>query len=305
MKGAWLISIASLCAAACGPSGSSNGGMQTDVCASYATNYCNRLAACSTYRLSGLYGDVSACIERWKPICAARLQAPGTGLTTAQYGACAAAYTTASCADLLLAGWKPSACVAVGTLPAGAACGDNAQCSTGYCRTAYSQVCGICTALSPSGGTCTRSDDCEAGLGCVSPGTCIAPSPRGASCQTVPCDPRLVCINLICADPLPLDAACDPQDFGICNLETGLSCDSTTMRCAAETPVPIGGVCSTGIGGSVGFCTASSGCSTGGLCAAPSADGAACDTATSSSPCRYPAKCIASVCTVPDPSICH
>jgi hypothetical protein len=305
MKVLWLISIVSLCAAACGPSSSTSGGTQTDVCATYATNYCNRLAACSTYRLSGLYGDTNACIERWKPIFCARVSAPGSEFMPAQQAACAAAYTTASCDDLLLAGWKPAACVTIGRLAAGAPCGDNAQCSTGYCRTAFSAVCGICTALSPSGGTCTRSDDCEAGLGCVSPGTCIAPSPRGASCQTVPCDPRLVCINLICEDPLTLDAACDPQDFGICNLETGLYCDSTTMRCAADTPVPVGGVCSTGIGGSVGFCTASSACNTAGLCAAPSEDGAACDTSTSSSPCKYPAKCIGNVCVVPDPSICH
>jgi hypothetical protein len=301
MKIRLLISIVSLCAAACGPSGSTGGGTQTDVCASYATNYCNRLAACSTYRLGTLFGDVDGCIARMKPICATVLQAPGTGLDAATYGACATAYSTASCDDLLLAGWKPPACKATGTLAEGAACGHNAQCASGYCKVGYTQVCGTCTPLVASGGSCTRSEDCQEGLGCVSPGMCGAVAPLGAGCRTIPCDPRLVCINLICERRLTLDAACVPQDFGICDLDTGLYCDSATMRCAATTLAPNGASCTGGVG--VVACIAG-GCGVGTprVCEPATADGAACN---SELPCRYPAICVSAVCRVPDPTTCH
>jgi len=294
----FLIVVTVLGAIGCGPSsGSGKVGTQTEVCADYATSYCNRLATCSPYRVAQTFGDVTACVERLKPICASVLQAPGTGLTTEQYGACAAAYTSASCDDVLLASWVPAACAAKGTLADGAACGHNAQCTSGYCKHGFSQVCGTCAALVPSGGSCSRSEDCEAGLGCVSPGTCGATAARGASCRTVPCTPDMVCLNGTCSDRLAADAACVVQDYA-CNDDLGLYCDSQTLRCTAMTPVPVGGSCATGV-----IVCIAGGCSPNTqLCEAALADGAACNTEL---PCRYPAVCVSGTCRVSDPTTCH
>jgi len=295
-----LFATLAVCASgalACGPSGGTSVGTGADACVDYATNYCNRLAACSPFLLSKEFGDAQSCMARLEPICRAAAQAPGTALGREQSAACASAYSTASCDDLLNVDWQPDACAVKGSLADGAACGQGAQCASGHCKMDFDQVCGTCATLIASGGQCSRSEDCEAGLGCISPGTCGALSPRGASCRTKPCALDLTCIGGTCDSPLGLGAACVPAEYA-CNLELGLYCDSDTMRCVQGTLVATGGSCST-------FampCLASGSCGDTSVCEAPLADGAAC---ASTSQCLFPAVCVSGSCRSPDPTTCH
>ena len=80
-----LIVVTVLGAAGCGPSpGSGKVGTQTEVCADYATNYCDRLAACSPYRMAQMFGDVTACTDRMKPICGPVSPVPHQSFTIPQ-----------------------------------------------------------------------------------------------------------------------------------------------------------------------------------------------------------------------------
>jgi hypothetical protein len=292
-----LFLLVGLFATACGPSGSKSG-TQTDGCAAYATNYCNRLATCSPFLIQVQFGDVASCVARMQPLCGARMQAQGSGLGAAQVQACADAYPSAACEKVILVGWQPDACAVKGTLADGAACGHGAQCVSGYCRTPFTQVCGACTPLVPLGGGCSRIEDCAAPYACLNSGTCGALTPRGGGCRTTPCELDLECINLVCDSSPGAGAACENGIYD-CTDRLGLYCEPTTMRCTAETVVPTGGSCATGavICGSSGSCNPDTQ-----ICDAPVDDGAACD---STGRCRYPAVCVAGVCKAPDPTTCH
>jgi hypothetical protein len=285
---------------ACSPSSSESGASSVtavQACAESAHDYCGHLATCAPYFLS-TYGDVAACVARVQSVCASLLEASGTGLTPSQLQNCAKANASASCDDIATIGYQFTACQVSGSLIDGTACGDNSQCASGYCKMDFSQVCGVCAERGAVGSSCTRSENCQANLGCVSPSNCAALARLGASCATTPCLGRLACIGGVCKEPLTKGATCDPN-AAQCDLRLGLYCDSSTNSCAQYTLVSPGGDCSSSTG--ISICVPTNTCNSNSQCEAPIADGAAC---TSSEACSYPAQCVSGVCLRPEPTQC-
>lgn len=294
--------VAFATAMACSPSNSATNQTsltEDQACTEFATNFCSRLSGCSTFQLVTTFESAGACQARMKPICLSVLQAPGTGFTPDKYDGCAKSYASASCDDLLVFGFRPAACQVKGTLANGAACGDSAQCSSGYCTMDFFQVCGVCADPVAAGGPCSKSAQCQDGLVCLSPGTCVVPAKLGESCSNATCDGNLNCVDGLCAQPLAAGASCDPTQL-YCDTHLGLQCDSTTQRCVERPTAPIGANCTAGQ-----TCRASGSCNSAtGMCDSALADGAACN-AGDSLVCQYPAQCIGGVCARPDPSTCH
>jgi hypothetical protein len=240
------------------------------------------------------------CKIRMKPICLSLLQAPGTGFTPEKYDTCAKAYTTADCDELLVFGFRPAACQVQGTLASGAACGDGSQCISGFCAMDFFTVCGVCADPIAAGGKCSKSSQCQGDLGCVSPGTCTKLAKQGESCTSLPCAGGLKCMNGTCSSPLTAGTACDP-DKDYCDGQIGLQCDSAARKCVDLPTAAIGSTCS-----HFELCLASGYCNASGsptVCEAATNDGAACDLGNSE--CKYPAQCVAHVCTTPNAVNCR
>ena len=284
---------------ACGsPSGgSSSPSTDAEAAADIANHYCRRLDGCAHFDLEFLYGDLDACVARTTPLWSSTLRAQSTGLNRGNADACAKGYDTLDCDDVRFE--QPPACGVGGSLGDGFACGADSQCVNGYCKMDYFEACGTCASRLSVGGTCTRSENCRPGLGCVGetvPGRCAVLAPLGAACTEVPCAPSLTCVVGVCAAPLGLDAACTVNPDG-CDFDQGLFCDSNTLKCAPKVIVSTGGTC-----GDVSTCAASGVCDNDQLCQPPVADGAPC---VDLNACQYPAQCIDGVCVMQDPATCH
>ena len=292
----------------CSPGSGKSGDVTADqACSDYANAYCSAYANCSSFDGTLLYGSVSACVGRWKPICLSTINAPGTGFKPSVYESCAQAYASTKC-DVLLSNGRPDACNVLGSLAAGAACGDDSQCATGYCKVDFFETCGACTARVGLGATCTLSRDCESGA-CIAPGKCIAPAEAGGDCTATVCAGTLNCVGATCQPPASLADTCilnpDP-----CDRDKGLSCDSATHKCVAPPPFAsagagcfIPGDAGPGTGTPTATCTADSLCGASNTCEAAIMDGAPCSTTGAN--CLYPAECVSGACTLPNPSACH
>ena len=285
---------------ACSPSNSANSQTSTtasQACNEFATNFCTRLASCSDFNLKTLFGTVNACQTRMEPICLSVLNAPGTGYTPQKYQACAQAYASANCDAMATYGFRPAECQVTGTLAAGSACGDGAQCQTGYCTMDYFTVCGVCADPVKAGGQCSKSDQCEIGLDCYSPGTCEASATQGESCTQVGCVSGTSCVNSVCVAKLAAGATCDASNS---NCDLWLTCDPSTLKCVERPSAALNASCANGE-----TCEASGICnSTTATCQPAAADGASCDL-SNTQPCQYPAQCINNVCVRPDATACH
>ena len=277
-------------------------------CNDLGTSICNKLEACSPYGLGATYGDVTTCVTRSALSCPSAITATGSGATAANVEACAQAYASTSCADLLDKG-TPSACAVQGTLPAGTPCGSDVQCSgsAGYCKFT-SGSCGVCSTRSAAGGSCAASNDCQPGLTCQlgtgATGSCVTPGAQGAPCSPAqPCQASFVCLNAACSTPLAAGAACNPVTNG-CNGAMGYYCSAASV-CAQVQTSAAGGACGFSASG-VTTCTKAT-CKVGtgatGTCEALANDGAACDPVNGPS-CLSPASCVNGVCTIANPASC-
>jgi hypothetical protein len=278
---------------------------------------CSKFDSCSTFYVKVIYGDSSTCSTRLAASLSNAITGNGSGLTAASLDACAQAIPGASCDDAL--GHNlPAACHSpAGQLANGTACGDSAQCSSGYCNIGIDGICGACAAArSGVGASCHRDDDCDYGLLCAGAsastpqGTCATPGAAGAHCDTTqPCKRTLVCSNGSCAMPGEAGAPCtrsgmqDP--FGSCDELAGVYC-SPTGTCSKLAYAAAGGSCGF-VNNTLTVCSGGGTClppnSLTGTCAATAMDGANCN--ASSAPCVTPAICRNGVCTVPNPATCH
>lgn len=275
-------------------------------CTDLAAAVCTQLQNCAAPLVTTGYGDVATCQARAKLACMPALMAPNTSATPDKLDKCATAYAAATC-DALYTRDTPAACIPdPGKLADGAACGDDAQCTSTYCKKPSGQVCGVCGARAAAGGACTVNEDCAFKLTCANQ-VCVAYAAVGASCDPGhPCAPPNVCKAGTCAVPAGAGQACTPSaSGGDCDGTKGLFCNPQTRVCAQATYAGPGQACGIVNGGFVG-CSAGGTCKFAGImgtCTAPAADGAACD-ANMSVGCSAPSECVNGVCKLPDPATC-
>jgi hypothetical protein len=244
----WVVAAGLVSPAACsGPGSVSNSAVGADqACADWAMHYCTRIEFCEPFRLQTVYGDVTRCAARSKPLCLSRLKANGTGAAPGSVATCAQAYDSLTCGDVFI-GKPPEACNVPGSLSAGAPCGDNSQCGgkNGYCNVASGQTCGACATLGPAGANCDSDRDCQYGLVCLL--TCMVPVAQGAACDisTHVCPETLACVNSVCSPPTPLGSACSPNADN-CDGARGQFCDRPTGVCSQFSIAGIGAPCGNG-----------------------------------------------------------
>ncbi|MGZ3439973.1 MAG: hypothetical protein ACXVDD_10665 [Polyangia bacterium] len=275
-------------------------------CSDLSHALCTQLSQCAPPLITSVYGDVATCETRAKLNCVPSLMAPSTSATPDKLDHCATAVTTLSC-NALFTRDTPAACKPdPGKLVNGSACGDDAQCTSAYCKKAAGQVCGVCGMRSPAGVACSVDDDCDFTLACAM-SVCVAHGAVGATCDGGhPCATPNVCKGGVCATPAGAGQPCDPV-VKDCDATQALYCNPTTRICAQATFAGAGQPCGLVNGGFVG-CSGSGHCKLGaaslmGTCLAPAADGAACDS-TNGPDCVSPAQCIGAVCKLPNPAGC-
>jgi hypothetical protein len=192
----------------------------------------------------------------------------------------------------------------MGTIAAGLACGDDAQCDTGRCRKAQDSTCGVCGPRAAAGDACQASDDCAYQLDCTTGGHCAAFVALSGSCDADhPCAPPLACKTGSCAVASGPGGPCARN--GDCDGTQGLFCNPLTSVCQLAAIVIPGLPCGA-VNGGYALCARSGVCrmsGSTGTCVAPAADGAACDT-TAGPACVPPAICTTGVCKLPDPASC-
>jgi hypothetical protein len=290
------------------------GPSSTQACDDFATALCSQVSKCTPFAFQAAYPDMNTCKTRAAIPCPSALAANGTKMTTSDLESCVAAINAETC-DEALDNPQPSACFLAGTLAAGAVCGSDWQCSTGFCQLTLGTLCGTCTShvmagqKGPDGGpACIVDGQCAATLLCAG-GTCVSPSMMGATCSnTQPCLRTLACIGGTCKTPLALGATCAAATD--CDGSKGLYCDlvATPHTCKQTGQAMTGGMCGIVSGGLVA-CTSGSVCANitmgQGTCHAPASDNAPCGPGVG---CQAPAECIKSTayaCELPNAGNCH
>lgn len=275
------------------------GGVKEDPrCAAYTAATCGKMAQCWPWLLAASYGDMETCIQRSSGLCANVLTANGSSWTTEKIDACAQTLPTISC-DTWWNSVAPACDPGPGQLQDGSACIDKSQCQGGTCLQGGASGCGVCSTISPLGGDCSGSAQCEPGTACSPEGKCVQPASLGGSCDASnPCAVNLRCgAEGKCVPLVDVGEACNPASFGDCNFFKGLACDPETETCKAVNLAPAGERCGP-IDGQLTTCGAGAICSTQGVCLAPLEDGASCSEQAESR-CAPPATCIGGVCTIP------
>jgi hypothetical protein len=299
-----------------GSGGASSGGTTSpdQACSDLVTGLCSKLEACAPFAIVLSFGDINTCIARLKLACPSLFNSTGTGMNPSNAEACANAYATAACEDVL-GNRSFDACVFPGSVAAGAGCGENSQCAAdAYCNFSGGQPCGVCSPRLAGGATCSADGNCQSGLVCAkqnnaATGTCVAPGGQGAACDaTHPCLATLGCSAAgACGPLLAAGAPCTVQN---CDTLHGLYCNPQTHICAQITAAGPGSPCGYSMAaGSYSLCAASgrcvlaSGAMAIGTCEATAKDGMSCDS-TNGPPCISPAFCSGGVCSLPS-SGCH
>jgi hypothetical protein len=283
-------------------------------CDDFATAFCSQLSKCTPFAFQVAYGDMTTCTTRAVIPCPTALAANGTKTTPSDLESCVAAINAETC-DEALDNQQPSACSIPGSLAAGAACGSDWQCSTGFCELTAGTLCGTCATRAmgqkaPDGGAvCIVDGQCAATLVCAA-GSCVSPGMMGATCSnTQPCLRTLACIGGTCKTPLAVGATCAAATD--CDGSKGLYCDSKTKTCVQTQTAAAMQACNINpMTATVVDCTGGATCAnlnmTGqGTCHQPAADNATCGAGIG---CQPPALCIKSTayaCELPNAGNCH
>jgi hypothetical protein len=157
----------------------------------------------------------------------------------------------------------------------------SAQCRSGYCDRAETQVCGVCADRGGIGKSCDQNADCVSSLVCTieagnSSGTCMTPPPAAArgkagdACGAAPlpaCDTGLACVGTgatrTCQAQLnAIGAPCDAsrKTAPDCEAALFLSCNRTTAVCERQKLVDVGQPCADLPDGSFAVCRGGAAC---------------------------------------------
>jgi hypothetical protein len=267
-----------------GDSGTGPSADATKACSDSASAFCTQLQACAPFAVQAEYGDVATCQTRFALGCVQTLQFPGTSETVANLQTCTTAIPAISCSDFVTGNLGAACTTQPGTLANDAPCGDDAQCTSTFCARAPDSQCGKCAAVSTAGGDCVNSA-CSNGFAC----------PTGETKCQVPVAGQV-------------GAACQSQSD--CDLAHAVGCNTNNNKCLKLAIATAGGSCGADsiiTPTTFTICLANGTCDaiSSGTCHAAAADGAACSTGTSGPSCLSPAKCVGSVCTLPDATACH
>jgi hypothetical protein len=289
-----------------------------DSCGAFFDRLTGILAQCGAPELPDPAGR-----DSFVAYCDALARAPGVKDLAAQYDACAQNLDPNVCGG--------PQCAPRGTLAAGAACTDGAQCASGMCGASRivaptsEQTCGTCLALVEQGASCGPSAPCDAyaNLYCdTASGTCQPVAGLGASCakgeacdgelycdgqtcQPLPekgqpctdrCTAAYACIGGVCGDRVAAGGACPHGD----DCELGLSCDPETHVCNAS--VGEGAACG-GPEAHFALCAAGLVCTSDDICEAPKPQGAPC--VAGQLECATDLVCANGRCELPDFTLCQ
>lgn len=304
-----------------GSGGGSGGGTTTGTgttpeaaCDDFSSAVCAKLDACLPLLLAIQFGDVATCSARDALACANYFDLPGVSATPAEFSACAAAYAAVSCDDLLN-GKIPAACEAIqhGTTAEGQPCAENLECASASCHKAeVGDSCGVCAHVGAVGDAC----DPDLGGDCAGSAYC-APTAKKCAALTAgkgdACNDDVHCLSPyycassgVCAEHVGEGQPCDPMQND-CDAFTGLFCSSANLCKKIKLAGP-GEACGfDAASGDITGCKAQGNCNTDmtgkGVCAAPTADGAACTAdPMEPDPCTAPARCVGDVCSLATPT---
>ncbi|HMJ51641.1 MAG TPA: hypothetical protein VK540_06175 [Polyangiaceae bacterium] len=257
---------------------------EQQACTNFADTFCSRLQTCSAFVMSVLYGDVATCKQRWFLNCRPNFGVTGTSASAAKTNGCTQTLPALACDKFLLGDFGTACTASPGTLPQGAACGDDAQCATTFCARSATSLCGTCQPATNPGDPCPQ-------------GSC------SVSTNTVCREDGTTCIK---PKTGPVGAACVGQEE--CDVGHQVGCNTANRKCVALTLAASGGQCGANsvVATSIAVCSAGGTCTLAlaGRCTAFAADGQTCSTADTGAHCMQPAKCVGGRCAVPDPGSC-
>lgn len=282
-------------------------------CGDYAAAICNSYSACGPWVIRSA-GGPSGCFASLKKLCLQALSYPSTGVDATTLAKC-----TAATKALAPCGTTP-ACDFTGSLPVGATCGSDWQCSSGYCDGAGAKFvttdggldgtfsCGKCAAGLTAGAACSvDSAPCPTSSQCLtesSSPTCQPYGGLGEPCHDASCSAWLQCdATGHCARAAGVGADCASH----CDLVEDIACNTTTALCEHANTAAVGESCnnsSTAANPVVVFCAAGSTClpaaGTDQHCVANANVGDACQYAGDGPFCGSGALCSGGVCTAMD-----
>jgi hypothetical protein len=335
---AGLFSIGAIATIVGACSSSSSGASNSTSCDNYANATLNQEIKCGASAISA--DERANYVSRFRTVCTNGLSAPGTGITAGFLDGCTAAIgNNASCTSAI-----PQCVAPAGSLANGAACGSDDQCQSTHCAITGSSSgdggatvvasCGVCAPTIADGAPCAPTDTCVEGDQCVNgvcgkqttstggtgplgsacqgdsdcatpnhcdftQGVCAAPGAAGSPCTlAADCAAGLICTSgQQCEAPVASGGACVGGDCA-----SGLGCNTTTHKCGSITFAAAGAPCDKdGVLCDRGTCIVSS---AGGVCPNILADGAPCDSGSTTTACDDFAQCISGTCQVSNPASC-
>lgn len=214
-------------------------------CKTWANARCALDKQCAPWTFAQAWGSETTCSARRYATCLRRVGLADSGLQPSNVAACAAAVSKITCDVASLADTLPDCQAPAGKRANAAACGDDGQCASGYCRTA-GNVCGTCANRAAKGAPCNEDRDCQDDMACVATASikkCAERVAVGYACNaSEPCIAPASCVAGKCASPLGNGAACTPADKR-CDAAQGLFCHGQTNVCTAYTTANSGEAC--------------------------------------------------------------
>jgi hypothetical protein len=220
-----------------------------------------------------------ACAQTKKADCSAECQFPLTG-TLAAGAPCNPGFDyqcqSGACVQVRLPdGGYPACGICATSIPVAQPCSSSDDTATNcvpgsYCAGPTSNTC---VAYGTVGAACSQGSQCQSDLFCSSSHQCVAQGALGAACSVDPeqteCAAELPCVAGVCAKQAAAGEPCTPSGWAA-PCEFGLTCDTNTLTCVAQTVQP-GGVC-----GANGLLCVLGSCSKTGICPTIIPDGQPC-----------------------------
>jgi hypothetical protein len=184
-----------------------------EACTQLVGPQCAAYAQCRPEIFASQYASTADCVAEHAAQCETQRQAPGNSATSDQLVQCAKAVGALSCAGFDALGDFPlgkqfDACRFTGTLPDGAFCIDDGQCTSGACAMRSWDACGTCVTPSATA-ACIVSAECP-GQQLCRVNHCVPAGALGDRCDSEdPCRGSLTCRSGTCQARLAEGAACD------------------------------------------------------------------------------------------------